>query len=612
MYLREPHEITEKNQEKAQNQTFLITKQLGPTFFEVLKPASNHKYRVKIGHVHTCTCNFKNSVKLASYNKIETGKILCVHICWILLKYLRINVFDDRSWQIGFTEREITQLLDEREQKISATTKLNQSRSFESRPPETRPQTATSITIEDVCPICQESLLSSHKNTAHCHTCKQNLHLHCMKIWMDHQSNADTDNLSCPMCRQKFMSLIEFRKLMHANAHDRIHRHGLAQGRNISTGATGDSRNTGPNSQPNRRIIHTGTECSNCQTSPIQGRIYFCQQTDCSVILCAACFTSGVHDNHQDQFTFKVFKNSAAKPARKRFKAGGLAAMNSSDLQRLEAELFNSNDRDQLLSLDQPDQVPAYQIPADFASRPLPEHVVNKIPSFRLNKKSKFLDKYVNKQCLLCLKKYAENSVIRKLFCGHIFHRNCIDGFLLEDYNSCPICGGDCIKPKEKKVKKVAQSGSAAGDSLLEKGDWNSDPSFVRRQKMLQAALNRQQVDLTLDVRQLSDTSLKKPTLPKIYKKPAKIHSLTSLSKTSLLDRRKKTCETLEIIGGGNFTAKHQLTPLQPARRQSSTSSFPGVGRTLNSNSKRGHPRLRRQETRPVDELSFQISGMRL
>jgi len=42
--------------------------------------------------------------------------------------------------------------------------------------------------------------------------------------------------------------------------------------------------------------------------------------------------------------------------------------------------------------------------------------------------------------CSICLCSYSEGQEIRKLACGHCFHRCCLDPWLLNHRNRCPLC----------------------------------------------------------------------------------------------------------------------------------------------------------------------------
>jgi len=47
--------------------------------------------------------------------------------------------------------------------------------------------------------------------------------------------------------------------------------------------------------------------------------------------------------------------------------------------------------------------------------------------------------------CSICLEGYEESSVIRKLKCSHLFHKDCIDPWLLKESYKCPVCRNDTL-----------------------------------------------------------------------------------------------------------------------------------------------------------------------
>ena len=519
MWLRNPHETTESNQQKALKTTFLITKKLGPTLFELIKPGENANlmeqgknktvkcYKVRIGSLHTCTC--KNYGKYRIDSNSNGSFPLCIHICWILLKYFRLNIFDELSWQNGLVEREIEKLLITKEQnQVKKQTSSSQSDDQNSKETE---EDARSISVDDVCPICQESLLSNPRPTSHCCTCKQNLHLHCMKIWIDHQNIGNNGKINCPMCRNFYGDIQDFRKIVHQQAHDKM-----------TKKEESSSTTTRYETSISKKITHINHECSNCQTNPIRGRIYKCNdQSYQNYFLCAACFTSGVQpgNSHSDDFSFKVYRDQKNwKPARKRFKSND-NSMFSTDRQAFYA---STNDRDVLLQLDDlhRNNLPAYDIPADYETLPLPDHLINNIPSFKIKSNSKLL---VNKkQCMICLKNFAVNNFVRKLACSHYFHRECIDGFLSEDYKTCPICGGEVLRSQQKKQQRNEERDEPFDFLSINRSKLKQISAKSRRDKILAAIEKRNQgnsslpeLNFNLSVTSLQRSSNNSPQIPK-------------------------------------------------------------------------------------------------
>ncbi|XP_062440529.1 E3 ubiquitin-protein ligase RNF128 isoform X2 [Rhea pennata] len=47
--------------------------------------------------------------------------------------------------------------------------------------------------------------------------------------------------------------------------------------------------------------------------------------------------------------------------------------------------------------------------------------------------------------CAVCIEVYKPNEVVRILTCNHLFHKNCIDPWLLE-HRTCPMCKCDILK----------------------------------------------------------------------------------------------------------------------------------------------------------------------
>ncbi|XP_033920159.1 E3 ubiquitin-protein ligase RNF128 [Melopsittacus undulatus] len=47
--------------------------------------------------------------------------------------------------------------------------------------------------------------------------------------------------------------------------------------------------------------------------------------------------------------------------------------------------------------------------------------------------------------CVVCIELYKPNEVVRILTCNHLFHKSCIDPWLLE-HRTCPICKCDILK----------------------------------------------------------------------------------------------------------------------------------------------------------------------
>ncbi|EJD75001.1 hypothetical protein LOAG_17775 [Loa loa] len=54
-------------------------------------------------------------------------------------------------------------------------------------------------------------------------------------------------------------------------------------------------------------------------------------------------------------------------------------------------------------------------------------------------------DKELDTDCPVCIDPYRAGDIIRSLPCRHIFHKTCVDPWLLE-HRTCPMCKGDILK----------------------------------------------------------------------------------------------------------------------------------------------------------------------
>ncbi|KFU99849.1 E3 ubiquitin-protein ligase RNF128, partial [Tauraco erythrolophus] len=67
--------------------------------------------------------------------------------------------------------------------------------------------------------------------------------------------------------------------------------------------------------------------------------------------------------------------------------------------------------------------------------------------------------------CVVCLEQYKLNDIVRTLTCNHLFHKGCVDPWLLE-HRTCPICKCDILKVLGVEVNEVTQSVQATVSSV--------------------------------------------------------------------------------------------------------------------------------------------------
>lgn len=55
-------------------------------------------------------------------------------------------------------------------------------------------------------------------------------------------------------------------------------------------------------------------------------------------------------------------------------------------------------------------------------------------------KTRKALKSEISQTCSICLEEFTSDSVLRELACRHVFHKSCVDPWLLDRCSLCPLC----------------------------------------------------------------------------------------------------------------------------------------------------------------------------
>lgn len=71
----------------------------------------------------------------------------------------------------------------------------------------------------------------------------------------------------------------------------------------------------------------------------------------------------------------------------------------------------------------------------------LDEDKFNKLFTETINESNK--EKYVGKECNICMDEYKTDNIIIRLGCNHVFHKDCIKHWLCDERVTCPVCRKD-------------------------------------------------------------------------------------------------------------------------------------------------------------------------
>lgn len=387
---REISDAVSWHQDRALNATIFLLRETGPTSFVIKEEDVEKRVRVTLGDPHTCTCDI-----------FRRENVPCKHICWIILKKFKWPRNNELAFQYGLVEREINLLLrGPRNSTRTLTTPGHDKTEVKRDNKGTLKQ--REISNVDVCPICQDELLAKQAAVTFCKFgCGNSIHIKCMKIWAEHQRNSIQENeIKCPICRASFGSYYKL----------------LEELRNSS-----GENDSGLD-------VHFSTSCTGCGMCPIKGKCYKCTTCE-SVFLCNTCFHGNKHRQHA--FEFRMKRSQRWRQAKSR---NSNPALEMSILNNLGTREITEDDYDLLLQLDRRQNVLSQAV--DLSGLPL--HVINSLPLMKVRVGARLLAP--GKQCRICLRSYEVGQYVRKLpDCKHVFHKDCIDGWLSEDHRRCPI-----------------------------------------------------------------------------------------------------------------------------------------------------------------------------
>jgi hypothetical protein len=72
----------------------------------------------------------------------------------------------------------------------------------------------------------------------------------------------------------------------------------------------------------------------------------------------------------------------------------------------------------------------------DFRNPPMQEEQIHSIPEFKFTQTGEHTEK---KNCVICMEDFESQENVKLLACGHLFHSDCVNKWLLEK-STCPMC----------------------------------------------------------------------------------------------------------------------------------------------------------------------------
>eukprot|EP00826_Nyctotherus_ovalis_P028674 TRINITY_DN2261_c0_g1_i10.p1 TRINITY_DN2261_c0_g1~~TRINITY_DN2261_c0_g1_i10.p1 ORF type:complete len:254 (-),score=46.07 TRINITY_DN2261_c0_g1_i10:117-878(-) len=94
------------------------------------------------------------------------------------------------------------------------------------------------------------------------------------------------------------------------------------------------------------------------------------------------------------------------------------------------------------------------------AATKLYDKIMKESPELVYNSKSDMeVSKYMQPNCAVCLALFVDGNSIRKLMCQHVFHKECIEGWVKEKIQEdpkCPICKYDLVENQPSEERSAA------------------------------------------------------------------------------------------------------------------------------------------------------------
>lgn len=56
--------------------------------------------------------------------------------------------------------------------------------------------------------------------------------------------------------------------------------------------------------------------------------------------------------------------------------------------------------------------------------------------------------------CPICLEAFSDNDTVKRIKCGHVFHSSCIDPWLSEISDICPVCRRPVVEMQPRNYEK--------------------------------------------------------------------------------------------------------------------------------------------------------------
>ena len=172
--------------------------------------------------------------------------------------------------------------------------------------------------------------------------------------------------------------------------------------------------------------------------------------------------------------------------------------------------------------------------------------------------------------CGVCMRQYARGDWVKKLPCGHPFHRDCIDTWLSSAHHTCPLDGISVHNPMEQHRTRKKKKKSAVKQAPVQKPPLaDSLPDLLSVRSYTTTTGHRRSMPATCPVsRALQHSSARRAHRPELSVSSLSMGIVLGPSEPSLLVHTSATsCQFSKKVAAPKRTTTVRLPPLPPRTR---------------------------------------------
>ena len=209
---------------------------------------------------------------------------------------------------------------------------------------------------------------------------------------------------------------------------------------------------------------------------------------------------------------------------------------------------------------------------ASHSTRSVPQFVLQKLPVEPLDRGHPLLESTAE-CCGVCLRQYTRGDWVKKLPCGHPFHRECIDTWLSSAHHTCPLDGISVHNPVEQHRTRKKKKSSVKQAPLQKRLPADSLPDLLSVHSYTSASGHRRSLPGSCPARRALHPSASQTHKPELSVSGLSVGALLGPGEPCLLAHTVAAPHRLNKKLSTPKGAAFRLPPLLPRTRPAQTLS---------------------------------------